>query len=96
MSRRAVAVGTLSAASGSTMLDLEVDRNDLHRMRAVETPAAPLEPGEARLAIDRFGLTANNITYAVFGDAMGYWQFFPATAESGTPGDGFRSGGSPT
>ena len=64
------------------MLDLEVDRNDLHRMRAVERPAKPLESGETRLRIDRFGLTANNITYAVFGDTMGYWQFFPPTAES--------------
>ena len=77
------------------MLDLEVDRHDLHRMRALETPARPLQPGEARLRIDRFGLTANNITYAVFGDAMGYWQFFPATRGRETPGDGFRSGGSP-
>jgi hypothetical protein len=25
-------------------------------------------------------LTANNVTYAVFGDAMLYWQFFPAEA----------------
>ncbi len=65
------------------MLALEVDRNDLHRMRAVEAPAHPLQSGEARLRIDRFGLTANNITYAVFGDTMGYWQFFPSPTESG-------------
>ena len=30
------------------------------------------------LKVDRFALTANNITYAVAGDSMGYWQFFPA------------------
>ncbi len=30
------------------------------------------------LAIDRFGITTNNITYAVMGDAMRYWEFFPA------------------
>jgi Protein of unknown function (DUF2855) len=65
------------------MLDLEVDRNELHRMRAVEAPTRPLGPGEARLGIDRFGLTANNITYAVFGDSMGYWQFFPAGGGAG-------------
>jgi hypothetical protein len=34
--------------------------------------------GEVLLGIDRFALTANNITYAVFGDAMSYWNFFPA------------------
>jgi hypothetical protein len=27
--------------------------------------------------IEQFALTANNITYAAFGDAMQYWQFFP-------------------
>ena len=38
----------------------------------------PLAPGQARLAVDSFALTANNITYAAFGEAMKYWQFFPA------------------
>jgi hypothetical protein len=30
------------------------------------------------LGVDSFGLTTNNITYAVMGDAMKYWEFFPA------------------
>lgn len=38
----------------------------------------PLADGEARLAVQRFSLTANNITYAAFGEAMKYWQFFPS------------------
>ncbi len=58
-------------------MDLEVDRRELRRVRAVERTPRALHPGEARLHIDSFGLTANNITYAVFGDTMGYWQFFP-------------------
>jgi hypothetical protein len=45
-------------------------------------PDAPaqrrLAPGQARLAVDSFALTANNITYAAFGEAMKYWQLFPA------------------
>jgi hypothetical protein len=40
-------------------------------------PPAPA-PGQAVLRVDSFGLTANNVTYAVFGDAMSYWRFFPA------------------
>lgn len=40
---------------------------------AVAEPA----PGHVRLSVDRFALTANNITYGAFGDAMNYWQFFP-------------------
>lgn len=38
----------------------------------------PLAPGQVRLAIEAFSLTANNITYAAFGESMKYWQFFPA------------------
>ena len=30
------------------------------------------------LRVDRVGLTANNVTYAVLGDAFRYWEFFPA------------------
>jgi hypothetical protein len=30
------------------------------------------------LGVDIFGLTTNNITYAVMGEAMDYWDFFPA------------------
>ena len=40
-------------------------------------PAHDLAAGEAVLKLDRFSITANNITYAVFGDAMQYWSFFP-------------------
>ncbi len=34
--------------------------------------------GEVVLALDRFSLTTNNITYAAYGDAIGYWRVFPA------------------
>jgi len=43
-----------------------------------ETPYAPLGEGQVRLAVEMFALTANNITYAAFGDAMNYWNFYPA------------------
>ena len=43
----------------------------------------PVEDGEARLRIDSFALTANNVTYAAIGDAFGYWDFFPATKDHG-------------
>lgn len=40
-------------------------------------PDVPLMAGQARLRVDRFALTSNNITYAAFGDAMNYWGFYP-------------------
>lgn len=59
-------------------MDFEVRRDDLHETRVVDSPPVALDAGEVRLVVRRFGFSANNITYAVFGDAMGYWQFFPA------------------
>jgi hypothetical protein len=59
---------------------LGADRADLARTTLVETELAALAPGEARLRVDRVGLSANNVTYAVLGDSFRYWDFFPAAA----------------
>src|SRR5262245_46129190 len=60
------------------MPDFLVRRDDLRTTR-VEDPHEPeLQDGEARLRIERFGFTANNVTYGAFGEQMGYWRFFPA------------------
>jgi hypothetical protein len=53
------------------------DRADLRRARWDRVDPAPLADGEIRVRIDAFALTANNITYAAFGEAMSYWDFFP-------------------
>ena len=39
-----------------------------------------LAPGEVRLTLERFALTSNNISYALSGDLLDYWGFFPAEA----------------
>lgn len=59
------------------MTDFLVKRDDLRECRIAESPELELEPGQALLRVDTFGLTANNVTYAVFGEAMSYWDFFP-------------------
>lgn len=60
-----------------------VKRNQLRETKVVQHEAKDLADGEARLAIDKFALTANNISYAVTGDSIGYWKFFPADGEWG-------------
>ena len=60
------------------MTDFLVKRDDLRECRVAESAAPEIGPGEALLRVDTFGLTANNVTYAVFGEAMSYWDFFPA------------------
>ncbi|MDP1533021.1 MAG: DUF2855 family protein, partial [Rubrivivax sp.] len=61
---------------------LFIQRGQLTEARLGPDPDAPaacaLTHGQARLAVERFALTANNITYAAFGEAMKYWQFFPS------------------
>ncbi len=59
-------------------MDFLIARDDLHRCTSVDAPTPELEPGQALLSVERFGLSANNITYAKFGEAMSYWSFFPA------------------
>lgn len=47
------------------------------RTRNLPAPEA-LAEGQALLAVGEFALTANNVTYAALGDALRYWEFFPA------------------
>jgi NADPH:quinone reductase-like Zn-dependent oxidoreductase len=61
-----------------TTTDFLVDRDDISQVTIAERDVPVPGEGEVLLEIERFGLSANNITYAVLGDAMGYWKFFPA------------------
>jgi hypothetical protein len=60
------------------MTDFLVKRDDLRQTRIADSPVPEIDPGQALLRVDSFGLTANNVTYAVMGEAMSYWDFFPA------------------
>ena len=68
----------------SENITLEVDRAACGETRLVAAPLEPLADGQVRLRVDRFALTANNITYADVGELLGYWDFFP----TGDPGWG--------
>ncbi len=60
------------------MTDFLVKRDELRECRVVEGGAPEIDAGQALIGVRSFGLTANNVTYAVFGEAMSYWDFFPA------------------
>ena len=47
------------------------------RLVALDLPA-PLPEGRVRVAVRRVSLTTNNVTYALFGERMQYWRFFPS------------------
>jgi hypothetical protein len=62
-------------------IDFIVDRNDPDHCKTIETPlpdADALPPDALLVKVDRFAFTANNITYALLGDQLKYWQMFPA------------------
>ncbi len=50
-------------------------------VREVEREPVALDEGQVRVTIDKFALTSNNVSYAVSGDEIGYWQFFPCAEE---------------
>ncbi|MBV8701261.1 MAG: DUF2855 family protein [Bradyrhizobium sp.] len=61
--------------------DFVVARDALEQCKTIETelPDADALPSEALLVkVERFAFTTNNITYAVAGDELKYWQLFPA------------------
>lgn len=60
------------------MTILEVNRNDLAGSRLAESEAPAPAEGQALVKVDHFALTANNVTYGVVGEKIGYWNFFPA------------------
>src|SRR3569832_1804759 len=60
---------------------LLVKQVELAESRLVTREDAKLAGGEVRVRIDSFALTANNITYAAYGDSMSYWRFFPSGEE---------------
>ncbi len=67
--------------------DFIVARHDFQQCKFFETrlPDTAALPADALLIkIDRFAFTANNITYAILGDQLKYWQLFPAPENFGS------------
>ncbi len=67
----------------TTTTEIQVRRKELKTARIVERPLGAPDDGRVVVAIDRFALTANNISYAVTGEFIGYWKFFPVDEDWG-------------
>lgn len=66
-----------------TGLDVIVHRSNLAKARIAAAPVpTDLPDGSCLLRIASFALTANNITYGVAADQLGYWNFFPTESNS--------------
>ncbi len=62
--------------------ELWVNRHDYRETKIISQVSNDLKDGQVRVAINQFALTANNVTYAVSADMIGYWRFFPAEDEA--------------
>ena len=58
--------------------EFQVQKNNLSVSRSVHRPHDALDDGEVLVEVEQYALTANNITYGIVGERIGYWQFFPA------------------
>ena len=56
---------------------LAVARDDLYQTALLEGAVPEIGDGEVLLRVDRVGMTANNVTYALLGESFRYWDFFP-------------------
>ena len=74
-------------------LSFLVNKQAIQQTKVIEETLldkSTLQEGEILVAVEKFALTANNITYAVTGNRIGYWHFYPNHNEWGTiPAWGF-------
>ena len=63
------------------MKQLQTLKSDITTTRIVESPDPEIGENEIIVSIENFAFTTNNVTYAVAGDTIGYWQFFKTTED---------------
>ena len=68
--------------SDAKMKEFQTSKADLTQTRIVQTSKQTIAEDEVLVKIERFAFTANNITYAVMGDHLRYWQFFAPNGDN--------------
>jgi len=54
-----------------------VNKNDLLAATFLDNERPISKKNEVILKIEKYAFTSNNITYAIMGNTLGYWKFFP-------------------
>jgi hypothetical protein len=65
------------------LTELLLDRSDVGQVDAHRSELGSLPDAHVRMAVERWALTANTVTYAKFGDMLAYWDFYPSTVRPG-------------
>lgn len=65
-------------------MHFEISRRDIRTTRwADTTPPETLQDDQVLLRLERAALTSNNVSYALSGDLLDYWGFFPTESSWG-------------
>ncbi len=62
------------------MTKFTIQKDDLSQILVHPEQLPTLKEGEVLFSIKKYAFTANNLTYAVLGERLKYWHFFPAQA----------------
>ncbi|MEM0928119.1 MAG: DUF2855 family protein [Pseudomonadota bacterium] len=65
------------------LTELLVKKDAIADVEVRERPIPDIADGEVLVEVESYGLTANNVTYAVTGDMIGYWRFYPVDGAEG-------------
>ncbi len=60
------------------MNQFQTFKSNLAKSRIANQASTRIHDNEILVRIEKYAFTANNITYGVAGDTIGYWKFFPA------------------
>ncbi|KAI8821353.1 uncharacterized protein EV422DRAFT_527846 [Fimicolochytrium jonesii] len=63
----------------TTTQELWVARDNIDQTKLATVKLGPIKEDEVLCRIDSFGLSANNVTYAVLGQSYRYFDFFPTS-----------------
>lgn len=64
------------------MQQFQVNKANPAQARLAQVSPTVIKDNQVLVKIDRFAFTSNNITYAVAGDMLKYWNFFPPAQDS--------------
>ena len=60
-----------------------VNKNDFFTTTFLDSERPIAKKNEVLLKIEKYAFTSNNITYAVMGNTLYYWNFFPSKESNG-------------
>jgi len=63
------------------MQEFQVNKTNPSQTRLDDASPITIADNQVLVKIDRFAFTSNNITYAVAGDMLKYWEFFPVAQD---------------